>query len=96
MRRNISVFSVIWKIVSYILFFVVVWIVIRWLWLSYDWFPMVKSEIPGICIPLGLSGLLIFLLRHEINSANDKWEGLVFFFITIASMVIFISDEFIL
>ena len=95
MRRNISVFSVIWKIVSYILFFVVVWIVIRWLWLSYDRFPMVKSEIPGICIPLGLSGLLIFLLRHEINSANDKWEGLVFFFIAIASMVVFINAEFI-
>ena len=95
MRRNISVFSVIWKIVSYILFFVVVWIVIRWLWLSYDWFPMVKSEIPGICIPLGLSGLLIFLLRHEINSANDKWEGLIFYFVAIASMLIFVNAEII-
>ena len=95
MRRNISVFSVIWKIVLYILLFSVVWIIIRWFWLSYDWFPMIKSEIPGICIPLGLSGLLIFLLRHEINSANDKWEGLVFFFIAIASMVVFINAEFI-
>ena len=95
MRRNISVFSVIWKIVLYILLFAVVWIIIRWFWLSYDWFPMIKSEIPGICIPLGLSGLLIFLLRHEINSANDKWEGLVFFFIAIASMVVFINAEFI-
>ena len=95
MRRNISVFSVIWKIVLYILLFSVVWIIIRWFWLSYDWLPMVKSEIPGICIPLGLSGLLIFLLRHEINSANDKWEGLVFFFIAIASMVVFINAEFI-
>ena len=95
MRRNISVFSVIWKIVLYILLFSVVWIIIRCLWLSYDWFPMIKSEIPGICIPLGLSGLLIFLLRHEINSANDKWEGLVFFFIAIASMVVFINAEFI-
>ena len=95
MRRNISVFSVIWKIVLYILLFSVIWIIIRWFWLSYDWFPMIKSEIPGICIPLGLSGLLIFLLRHEINSANDKWEGLVFFFIAIASMVVFINAEFI-
>ena len=95
MRRNISVFSVIWKIVLYILLFSVVWIIIRWFWLSYDWFPMIKSEIPGICIPLGLSGLLIFLLRHEINSANDKWEGLVFFFIMIASMLIFVNAEII-
>ena len=95
MSRNLSVGSVIVKTVSYILLFVVVWIVIRWFWLSYDWFPMIKSEIPGICIPLGLSGLLIFLLRHEINSANDKWEGLVFFFIAIASMVVFINAEFI-
>lgn len=95
MRRNISVLSIIGKIVLYILLFSVVWIIIRWFWLSYDWFPMIKSEIPGICIPLGLSGLLIFLLRHEINSANDKWEGLVFFFIAIASMVVFINAEFI-
>ena len=95
MSRHLSVGSVIVKTVSYILLFVVVWIIIRWFWLSYDWFPMIKSEIPGICIPLGLSGLLIFLLRHEINSANDKWEGLVFFFIAIASMVVFINAEFI-
>ena len=95
MRRNISVFSVIWKIVLYILLFSVVWIIIRWFWLSYDWFPMVKSEIPGICIPLGLSGLLIFLLRHEINSANDKWEGLIFYFVAIASMLIFVNAEII-
>ena len=95
MRRNISVLSIVGKTVSYILFLAVVWTIIRWFWLSYDWFPMIKSEIPGICIPLGLSGLLIFLLRHEINSANDKWEGLVFFFIAIASMVVFINAEFI-
>lgn len=95
MRRNISVFSVIWKIVLYILLFSVVWIIIRWFWLSYDWFPMIKSEIPGICIPLGLSGLLIFLLRHEINSANDKWEGLIFAFVAIASMLIFVNAEII-
>ena len=95
MRRNISVFSVIWKIVLYILLFSVVWIIIRWFWLSYDWFPMIKSEIPGICIPLGLSGLLIFLLRHEINSANDKWEGLIFVFVAIASMLIFVNAEII-
>ena len=95
MRRNISVLSIIGKTVSYILFFAVAWIIIRWFWLSYDWLPMVKSEIPGICIPLGLSGLLLFLLRHEINSANDKWEGLVFFFIMISSMLIFINAEFI-
>lgn len=95
MRRNISVFSVIWKIVLYILLFAVVWIIIRWFWLSYDWFPMIKSEIPGICIPLGLSGLLIFLLRHEINSANDKWEGLIFAFVAIASMLIFVNAEII-
>jgi rhomboid protease GluP len=44
---------------------------------------------------LGLSGLLLFLLSHEINSANDKWEGLVFFFIMISSMLIFINAEFI-
>ena len=95
MRRNISVFSVIWKIVLYILLFSVVWIIIRWFWLSYDWFPMVKSEIPGICIPLGLLGLLLFLLRHEINSANDKWEGLIFAFVAIASMLIFVNAEII-
>ena len=95
MSRHLSVWSIIGKIVLYILLFAVVWIIIRWFWLSYDWFPMIKSEIPGICIPLGLSGLLIFLLRHEINSANDKWEGLVFFFIAIASMVVFINAEFI-
>ncbi len=95
MSKNISVLSIIGKTVSYILFFAVAWIIIRWFWLSYDWFPMVKSEIPGICIPLGLSGLLLFLLRHEINSANDKWEGLVFFFIMISSMLIFINAEFI-
>ena len=75
--------------------FSVVWIIIRWFWLSYDWFPMIKSEIPGICIPLGLSGLLIFLLRHEINSANDKWEGLIFAFVAIASMLIFVNAEII-
>lgn len=79
----------------YILLFSVVWIIIRWFWLSYDWFPMIKSEIPGICIPLGLSGLLIFLLRHEINSANDKWEGLIFAFVAIASMLIFVNAEII-
>ena len=95
MSKNISVLSIIGKTVSYILFLAVVWTIIRWFWLSYDWFPMVKSEIPGICIPLGLSGLLLFLLRHEINSANDKWEGLVFFFIMISSMLIFINAEFI-
>ncbi len=95
MSRHLSVGSVIVKTVSYILLFVVVWVIIRWFWLSYDWFPMIKSEIPGICIPLGLSGLLIFLLRHEINSANDKWEGLVFFFVAIASMLIFVNAEII-
>ena len=95
MRRNISVLSVIGKMVLYILLFAAVWTIIRWFWLSYDWFPMVKSEIPGICIPLGLSGLLIFLLRHEINSANDKWEGLIFVFVAIASMLIFVNAEII-
>ena len=52
MGKNISVLSIVGKAVSYILFFAVAWIIIRWFWLSYDWLPMVKSEIPGICIPL--------------------------------------------
>ena len=95
MSKNISVLSIIGKTVSYILFFAVAWIIIRWFWLSYDWFPMVKSEIPEIGVPIAMSILMLLLLWHEINSANDKWEGLVFFFIMISSMLIFINAEFI-
>ena len=95
MSKNISVLSIIGKTVSYILFFAVAWIIIRWFWLSYDWFPLVKSEIPEIGVPIAMSILMLLLLWHEINSANDKWEGLVFFFIMISSMLIFINAEFI-
>ena len=95
MSKNISVLSIIGKTVSYILFFAVAWIIIRWFWLSYDWFPLVKSEIPEIGIPIAMSILMLLLLWHEISSANDKWEGLVFFFIMISSMLIFINAEFI-
>lgn len=94
MRRKLSVFSIVGKIVSCILFFAVVWIVIRWFWLSYDWFPMMKSEISEIFIPIALSLFVLILVWHEIYSANDKWEGLVISLVTISSVVIMINAEY--
>ena len=95
MRRNISVLSIIGKTVSYILFFAVVWTIIRWFWLSYDWFPMVKSGIPGFGIPIALAILVLLLLWHEISSANDKWENLLSALVVLFSMVVFVNAGFI-
>ena len=95
MRRNISVLSIIGKTVSYILFLAVVWTIIRWFWLSYDWFPLVKSEIPEIGIPIAMSILMLLLLWHEISSANDKWENLLNALVVLFSMVIFVNAGFI-
>ena len=95
MRRNISVLSIIGKTVSYILFLAVVWTIIRWFWLSYDWFPMVKSGIPGFGIPIALAILVSLLLLHEISSANDKWENLLNALVVLFSMVIFANAGFI-
>ena len=95
MSKNISVFSVIWKIVLCILFLAVVWTLIRWAWLSFDWFPMVKSGIPEIGVPIVLSLLVLFLIWHEISSANDKWENLMTYLITVSSMVIFVNAGYI-
>ena len=95
MRRNISVLSIIGKTVSYILFLAVVWTIIRWFWLSYDWFPMVKSGIPEIGVPIVLAILVSLLLLHEISSANDKWENLLNALVVLFSMVIFVNAGFI-
>lgn len=95
MRRNISVLSIIGKTVSYILFLAVVWTIIRWFWLSYDWFPMVKSGIPEIGVPIVLAILVLLLLLHEISSANDKWENLLSALVVLFSMVVFVNAGFI-
>ena len=95
MRRNISVLSIIGKTVSYILFLAVVWTIIRWFWLSYDWFPLVKSEIPGFGIPVALTILVLLLLWHEISSANDKWENMLGVFVMVSSMVVFVNAGYI-
>ena len=95
MGKNISVLSIIGKTVSYILFLAVVWTIIRWFWLSYDWFPMVKSGIPGFGIPIALAILVSLLLWHEISSANDKWENLLNALVVLFSMVIFVNAGFI-
>lgn len=95
MSKNISVLSIIGKTVSYILFFAVAWIIIRWFWLSYDWFPLVKSEIPEIGVPIAMSILMLLLLWHEISSANDKWENLLGVFVMVSSAVVFVNAEFI-
>ena len=95
MRRNISVLSIVGKTVSYILFLAVVWTIIRWFWLSYDWFPMVKSGIPEIGVPIVLAILVSLLLLHEISSANDKWENLLNALVVLFSMVIFVNAGFI-
>ena len=95
MRRNISVLSIIGKTVSYILFLAVVWTIIRWFWLSYDWFPMVKSGIPGFGVPIVLAILVSLLLLHEISSANDKWENLLNALVVLFSMVVFVNAGFI-
>lgn len=95
MSRHLSVGSVIGKAVSYILFLAVVWTVIRWFWLSYDWFPMVKSGIPEIGVPIALAILVLLLLWHEISSANDKWENLLSALVVLFSMVVFVNAGFI-
>ena len=95
MSKNISVLSIVGKAVSYILFFAVAWIIIRWFWLSYDWFPLVKSEIPEIGVPIAMSILMLLLLWHEISSANDKWENLLGVFVMVSSAVVFVNAEFI-
>ena len=95
MRKNVSVLSVIGKIVFYILLIAAVWTIIRWFWLSYDWFPMVKSDIPGFGVPFVLSLLVAFLLKHQVASANDKWENLVYFFVILSSLFIFVNAGFI-
>ena len=95
MRRNISVLSIIGKTVSYILFLAVVWTIIRWFWLSYDWFPVVKSGIPGFGVPIVLAILVSLLLLHEISSANDKWENLLNALVVLFSMVVFVNAGFI-
>ena len=78
-----------------ILFIAVAWAVIRWAWLSCDWFPMVKSPIPELYIPLVLSFLPEFLLKHEIESVNDKYERLVSGIIFFSSTLIFVNAGFI-
>ena len=95
MSKNISVLSIIGKTVSYILFFAVAWIIIRWFWLSYGWFPLVKSEIPEIGVPIAMSILMLLLLWHEISSANDKWENLLSALVMLFSMVVFVNAGFI-
>ena len=95
MSRHLSVWSIIGKTVSYILFLAVVWMIIRWFWLSYDWFPMVKSGIPGFGIPIALAILVLLLLWHEISSANDKWENLLSALVVLFSMVVFVNAGFI-
>ena len=95
MSRHLSVWSIIGKMVLYILFFAVLWMIIRWFWLSYDWFPMVKNEIPGIFIPIGLSVLMLLLFWHEISSANDRWENLIGCLIMLSSVIVFINAGFI-
>ena len=95
MGKSISVLSIVGKAVSYILFFAVAWIIIRWFWLSYDWFPLVKSEIPEIGVPIAMSILMLLLLWHEISSANDKWENLLGVFVMVSSAVVFVNAEFI-
>ena len=78
-----------------ILFIAVAWAVIRWAWLSYDWFPMVKSPIPEIFIPLALTFLTAFIIKHEIEAMNDKYENFAFYIISLSAMLIFINAGFI-
>lgn len=83
------------RIGSSMLLIAVAWTVIRWAWLSYDWFPMVKSSISGFGIPLALSFLTSFLLRHEIKSVNDKYENLMGIFLMLSSVFIYVNAGFI-
>ena len=78
-----------------ILFIAVAWAVIRAAWLSYDWFPMVKSPIPEIFIPLALTFLTAFIIKHEIEAMNDKYENFAFYIISLSAMLIFINAGFI-
>lgn len=46
-------------------------------WEKYDWFHSVKTIIRGVFIPMLLSGLTVFLLRHEFDVLKDKWKPFV-------------------
>lgn len=78
MSRRLTASSIIGKMILCVVFLAVLWMIIRWAWLSYDWFPMVKSEIPDFFVPMGLSVLTLLLLWHEINSAKDRYEDFLF------------------
>ena len=78
-----------------ILFIAVAWAVIRAAWLSYDWFPMVKSPIPELFIPFALSFLTAFILKHEIEAINDKYEKLAWGIIFSSSALTIVNAGFI-
>ena len=95
MGRHLTDLSIIRKMILCIVVLAVLWMIIRWAWLSYDWFPMVKSDIPDFFVPMGLSVLTLLLLWHEINSANDRYEDFLFCVVMLCSLVIFVSAGFI-
>lgn len=76
-ERKKVVLAILCKSLLYIVAAAMIFVIIILAWEKYDWFPSVKDIIRGVFIPMLLSGLMVFLLRHEFDVLKDKWKPFV-------------------
>ena len=76
-ERKTAVLAIICKSLLYIVAVAMIFAFIFLAWEKYDWFPSVKNIVRGVVIPILLSGLTVFLLRHEFDILKDKWKPFV-------------------
>ena len=85
------VFTVLGKILLYIVAIAITFALIIFAWEKYDWLPFVKDIIRGLVFPFLLGGLLVFLLRHEVGALKDKWKPFVMFVIFLTGTLVFVN-----
>lgn len=90
-ERNKAVFAILCKSLLYIMAAAMIFAFIILAWKEYDWFPSVKNIIRGVVIPMSLSGLTVYLLRHEFDVLKDKWKPFVEFVIFLTGTLVIVN-----
>ncbi len=90
-ERKKVVFTLLGKTLLYIVAVAMTFALIKLAWETYDWLPYVKNIIRGVVIPILLGGLLVFLLRHEVDVIKDEWKPFVMFVIFLTGTLVFVN-----
>ena len=69
----------------------VTWGLLRYAWIKLDFLPQIQNTVVDFGIPMALSILATFLIRHDISSLKNKYENFAWLVSMLMFFMIFIN-----